>query len=259
MAAGHRQAGRLRSALGSRLGLVAGACSESRLQPQSLLVQVPLVLELFRRPDDEHRHALSRCDSMGAGAGGAAVGGGMGGKFAIDDDREVPDTMETIWQYPGSTLVTFSQHNANGSASNPRGWDIEFQGTKGTMGITSRGYEIVPEPVSQRTKFQRSRRYRRSLAQRSRKEIKRDPAGRSIGVGRHDCPCSQLSRLREEPEKNGVPDCGGTSSTSATLLANISLRCGRQLQWDGASETIANDAEASQMLSYEYRSPWRLA
>src|SRR5262249_49684835 len=28
----------------------------------------------------------------------------MGGKFAIDDNREVPDTLEVIWRYPGNTL-----------------------------------------------------------------------------------------------------------------------------------------------------------
>ena len=40
----------------------------------------------------------------------------MGGKFANYDNREVPDTLEVIWQYPGNTLVTFSQFNANGGA-----------------------------------------------------------------------------------------------------------------------------------------------
>src|ERR1041385_5122118 len=30
----------------------------------------------------------------------------MGGKFAVEDNREVPDTMEALWHYPGGTLVT---------------------------------------------------------------------------------------------------------------------------------------------------------
>src|SRR3954449_9580375 len=34
----------------------------------------------------------------------------MGGKFAVQDNREVPDTLEVMWQYPGNTLVTFSQY-----------------------------------------------------------------------------------------------------------------------------------------------------
>src|SRR5580704_862307 len=37
----------------------------------------------------------------------------MGGKFAgMTDNREVPDTLEVMWTYPGDTLVTFSQFNA---------------------------------------------------------------------------------------------------------------------------------------------------
>ena len=43
----------------------------------------------------------------------------LGGKYVVDDDREIPDTMEAIWEYDGC-LVTFSQINGNGAASNPR-------------------------------------------------------------------------------------------------------------------------------------------
>jgi predicted dehydrogenase len=181
----------------------------------------------------------------------------MGGKFAIDDDREVPDTMETMWQYPGSTLVTFSQHNANGSAGNPRGWDIEFQGTKGTLGITSRGYEIVPEPVRSSEVPVISPLPKKSATPKSiAKAIEPAVVSGSDGTINHARNFLDCVKTRE---MTACPIAVGHRSTSATLLANISLRCGRQLQWDGASEKIANDAEASRMLSYEYRSPWRLA
>ncbi|MCL5744452.1 MAG: hypothetical protein M1541_11095, partial [Acidobacteria bacterium] len=33
----------------------------------------------------------------------------LGGKFAIEDNREIPDTLEVLWQYPGGTLASFSQ------------------------------------------------------------------------------------------------------------------------------------------------------
>src|SRR5262249_46340432 len=72
----------------------------------------------------------------------------LGGKYAIDDNREIPDTMEVVWEYPGKTLVTLSQYNANNSPGNLRGWEIEFRGTKGTLLIhENQGYEIVPEKV----------------------------------------------------------------------------------------------------------------
>ena len=39
----------------------------------------------------------------------------LGGKFAVADNREIPDTMEAVWHYPGDTLVTYTQFNANGA------------------------------------------------------------------------------------------------------------------------------------------------
>ena len=50
----------------------------------------------------------------------------LGGKFADYDNREVPDTMEVLWHYPGDTLVTFSQFNATGAPPAARACEIEF-------------------------------------------------------------------------------------------------------------------------------------
>ena len=74
----------------------------------------------------------------------------IGGKFADYDNREAPDTMEVVWHYPGDTLVTFSQFNANGAPPTSRPCEIEFRGTKGTLyfGTNGSGYEVVPETVT---------------------------------------------------------------------------------------------------------------
>src|SRR5438128_11148279 len=69
----------------------------------------------------------------------------MGGKFAIADSREIPDTLEVVWTYPGNTLVTFSQFNATAPPAGMRGAMIEFRGTKGTLFLQSNGYEVVPD------------------------------------------------------------------------------------------------------------------
>src|SRR5882724_4703492 len=49
----------------------------------------------------------------------------VGGKYVVEDNREIPDTMEVVWDYDG-VLVTFSQFNSNNAASNVRGSEIEF-------------------------------------------------------------------------------------------------------------------------------------
>ncbi|MBI3465589.1 MAG: Gfo/Idh/MocA family oxidoreductase, partial [Planctomycetes bacterium] len=71
----------------------------------------------------------------------------MGGKFANFDNREVPDTLEVLWHYPGNTLVTFSQYNATAATATARPGEIEFRGTKGTLYLTGSGYEVVPETI----------------------------------------------------------------------------------------------------------------
>src|SRR5438105_10561084 len=68
-----------------------------------------------------------------------------GGKYAVADNRDIPDTLEVVWDYPGNTLVTFSQYNATAAPSNARGLELEFRGTKGTLLMQEGYYEIVPE------------------------------------------------------------------------------------------------------------------
>jgi hypothetical protein len=51
----------------------------------------------------------------------------------------------------------------------------------------------------------------------------------------------------------------GHLSSIVGHLANISYRVGRRLEWDGKTETIVNDPDASKLLGRaEYRAPWRL-
>jgi hypothetical protein len=40
------------------------------------------------------------------------------------------------------------------------------------------------------------------------------------------------------------------------MLANLSAKAGRSIQWDPEKEVIANDDAASALLSRPYRGPW---
>lgn len=50
----------------------------------------------------------------------------------------------------------------------------------------------------------------------------------------------------------------GHRSATCCHLGTIVARLGRKIQWDPKSETIANDAEATAMLTRPYRAPWKL-
>ena len=47
-------------------------------------------------------------------------------------------------------------------------------------------------------------------------------------------------------------------STSACMLANISLRVGRKLRWDSKTAQFIGDAEANKLVNEERRKPWNI-
>ncbi|MDX2152916.1 MAG: Gfo/Idh/MocA family oxidoreductase [Bryobacteraceae bacterium] len=60
-----------------------------------------------------------------------------------------------------------------------------------------------------------------------------------------------------EAKKRPVSDIEiGHRSTNMSLLAMISMRLGRSVQWDGVKETFPSDPEAVKLLSRKYRAPW---
>lgn len=50
----------------------------------------------------------------------------------------------------------------------------------------------------------------------------------------------------------------GHLATNLALLGMISYKVGRSIAWDGATETIADDEEASRLLTKDYRGAWAL-
>jgi predicted dehydrogenase len=181
-----------------------------------------------------------------------------GGKFAVADNREMPDTLEVVWNYPGETLVTFSQINTNASAGNARGWELEFRGTEGTVLMQEGQVEILPErvrtqelpalsPLHRKENAAQARAVRQAMPPRSFKG-KADTAEHTRNF--LDCIKSR--------KPTHCPVAVGHRSTSATLLGKMALRRGRYLEWDAHQERVLNDEEANRLLTYEYRAPWRL-
>jgi predicted dehydrogenase len=74
----------------------------------------------------------------------------LGGRYAdIKDNREIPDTLEVLWEFDGPTLVVFSQYNANAAPGNAQNSEMELRGTRGTMYINASSWEVVPEKITE--------------------------------------------------------------------------------------------------------------
>jgi predicted dehydrogenase len=180
-----------------------------------------------------------------------------GGRFALEDNGETPDTQDALFEYPGFTSV-FSYREA---ALGHRGEGIlEFFGTKGSMSIERGGFEVHPD-------------------------MKIDPAnaipvftGHPAGGPKHSSalpepwiqPYKMAGSSQEQFDLHArnFLDCvksrerpiadveQGQQVTTACHLANISLRIGRKIRWNPETEEIIGDAEASKWLERPYRKPW---
>lgn len=181
----------------------------------------------------------------------------VGGKYAVQDNRDIPDTMEVVWDY-GGTLVMFSQVNANGTALASRPCEMEFRGTLGTMLVNDGNWEIIPEKVRTAQLPALSPLHRKEDSQESR-QVKNAMAPRSV-KGRSDTSMHARNFLDSVKSRQPAvcPIEVGHRSTSSTLLGKIAWQRGRYLEWDAKNERIVNDEEANRLLTYRYREPWKL-
>jgi predicted dehydrogenase len=181
----------------------------------------------------------------------------MGGKFAIEDNREIPDTLEVLWTYPGGTLVSFTQINANAAPAASKPCEIEFRGTKGTLYLYGSGYEIVPDNITPNEFAARSP-VDRSLERGWRTGAKPMIEAKQV---KGDTPTNLHARNFVDCVKSRqTPSCdieAGHRRTSATLLGNIAWRTKSYLEWDAKAERFTNNEAANARLRYAYRAPLR--
>jgi predicted dehydrogenase len=166
-----------------------------------------------------------------------------GGKFALTDDRTIPDTMEVTFEFASGAIAVFGIYEATGGAG-IEGGEVEFRGTKGNLLTGEGGYRVVPSGAGQ---FQQ----RSALVEPE--EVRLEQREDSTGVLIRDfldCVKSRNTPLCPLEE--------GHRSTSFAHLANIALETGTRLQWDPAAERFTNHDAANRLLHYEYRKPWTL-
>ncbi len=184
----------------------------------------------------------------------------MGGKWVMEDNREVPDTLEVMWTYPNNTLVTFSQYNASAApASLQAGNEIEFRGTKGTLYLRSNGYEIVPDMIMAND-FPARTPVDRAVEKTWRVGAKPVIEPKKLTGGDADTKHHARNFL-DCVKSRAACNCDietGHRDTTAALLGNIAHKMKAYLEWDAAKEQFTNNDAANKHLRYEYRAPYKL-
>jgi predicted dehydrogenase len=182
----------------------------------------------------------------------------MGGKLAVEDNREVPDTLEVLWTYPGGILVSFTQINTNAAPADRHHSNLEIRGTKGTLYLTWNGYEVVPEVLTDR-EFPALTPLDRTLSRQYREGRKAaiEPKRGKGSDGTADHARNFLDCVRSR----ATPNCDietGHRSNVPSLIGLIAHRMKAYLEWDSISERFTNHPAANRLLSYAYRDPYRL-
>ena len=165
----------------------------------------------------------------------------VGGKFALQDDRETPDTLIASFQYPGF-ICTYENRLANAAPLNAKSGGILFHGSDGTLFVDRQGFEIVPEK-------------RKTGATTVDRTAWMQVENSNQHHQDHMLDFLDCVKTRRTP----VSDIEtGHRSTTTALLGNIAYRTGRRIDWDAKNERIVGDREAARHLTREYRRPWKL-
>jgi len=182
----------------------------------------------------------------------------LGGRYAVQDNREIPDTCEVLWDFDG-TMVVFSQYNANGAPPNAKNTELEIRGTKGTMYLQSGRWEVVPEKTTemlfgQRTPLDRQTERAYGPSKKAAMEAKQGGSGfaETYPHARNFLDCVRSRK------KCNCDVLEGHLSTTACILGHIALRSKSYLEWDAKDERFSNNSAANRYLSYKYRAPYKL-
>lgn len=190
----------------------------------------------------------------------------IGGRFAqIRDNREIPDTLQVLWEFDG-TLVAFEQYNANAAPGSGPSCEIELRGTKGTMYVRNNNWDVVPEKVAESPiGYDHGKGYGNPLdrsgggAANASRRPAIDPRNVKGGSGSDTTAHARnfLDCIKTRAKCN-ADILTGHLSTSATLIGNIAHKQRCLLEWDAANERFTNNTEANRWLSYQYRAPYKL-
>jgi predicted dehydrogenase len=175
-----------------------------------------------------------------------------GGKYVIDDDRTIPDTMQVTFEFASGTLVNINILEGSSGSFIPYGF-LELRGTDGTLFTAENDYKIVPTSRGQFQtwdKLMDAEEYK--LATPDKLLIDNSYRNSTANLIRNFLDC-----IKSRQEPLSTLEIGHRSSSLAHL-GTIALQTGQRLLWNSVNERFTNSDEANRLLSYEYRKPWKL-
>ncbi|MGI9243874.1 MAG: Gfo/Idh/MocA family protein [Verrucomicrobiales bacterium] len=162
----------------------------------------------------------------------------------------IPDTQTATFSFDDLDVVW--NHRTWGDAPDPEyPWAFFLYGSKGTLKADVHKYEFIPRGKGERLKGK------------VKMELEEYPEDKTEdGIEKHVAPA--IRRHMRDLLKNSV-DRGkpvadieeGYNSTVACILANLSLKLGRSLTWDGEARKVAGDPDANLALMRSYENGYK--
>lgn len=173
------------------------------------------------------------------------------GGILVDKNSKsnISDTQTATFDYDGLQIIW--QHRTWGEAPDPKyPWALTLYGDKGMLKAGLMGYDFIPsgggQPIHRDVTYE--------LEQFPEDKTEKD-------LEKHVAPAirGHMKDFLSAIANRGRPVADieeGHISTTACILANLSMKLGRTLAWDAAKGRISGDEEANRLLRRPYRSPW---
>jgi predicted dehydrogenase len=160
----------------------------------------------------------------------------MGSKYVVKDNTDTPDTMMATFMYP-KFLLTYESRTTNPMPLfGDRGNGTVIHGTDASVYVNRSGCWLIPNAKG---------------AQGESYEKNQEMAQMNVPHWQNWIACI---KSREKPQSE-IETC--VRSSTACILANLSLRHKTRLDWDEKKWTVAQES-VRPYLKAKYRSPWKL-
>jgi predicted dehydrogenase len=161
----------------------------------------------------------------------------------------ISDTQTATFDYDDLRVVW--THRTWGDAPDPKyPWGATLYGDKGTLKASVMSYDFVPQGGGEAIHRDVTYELEQFPEDKTEKDLEKHVAPAIRGHMKDLLACMK-SRGRPVADIEE-----GYISTTACILANLSMKLGRSLQWDHVKGVVVGDDEANRLLRRPYRAPW---
>lgn len=171
----------------------------------------------------------------------------------IVQDRQskanISDTQTATFDF--GDLPVIWQHRTWGQAPDPKyPWGATLYGDKGTLKASVMSYDFTPAGAGDSIHRDVTYELEQYPEDKTEKDLERHVAP-AIRVHMRDFLAAIASRGKPIADIEQ-----GHISSASCILANLSMKLGRSLTWDAATQRVVGDDEANRLLRRPYRTPW---